>query len=264
MPISDRDAVLEQYRTASNLDARVRLHEGYSTNAYGWHPWVFDQLDLTAGQRVLEIGCGPGHLWRKNHARLPAARIILADLSAGMLAEARRNLDGASQFAFVVADVQDLPFDAARFDLVIANHMLYHVPDRQRALAELRRVLRPGGRLAAATNGPGHLRELGDVTARFAPELVSRVAAEGDPNAFNLENGADQLAPFFSRVELRRYDDALVVPDPEPLVAYVLSGAAASVMDAERVRALRRFLEAEIAERGAIRIVKESGLFLAE
>lgn len=277
MPISDRDAVLEQYRTAANLDARVRLHEGYSANTYGWHPWVFDQIGPVAGQRILEIGCGPGHLWRKNIDRRPDARITLADLSAGMLAEARRNLGDARQFSFVTedvqdlpfsfvtADVQDLPFADARFDLIVANHMLYHVPNRPRALAELRRVLRPGGRLAAATNGRGHLRELGELMTRFAPELVAQTAtAEGDPNAFNLENGADQLSAFFPSVELRCYDDALVVPDPEPLVAYVLSGAAASALDADRVRALRHVLEAEIAARGAIRIAKESGLFLAE
>src|SRR5439155_8279412 len=109
-------------------------------------------------------------------------------------------------------------FDDSTFDAVIANHMLYHVPDRESALAEIRRVLRPDGRFYAATVGRNHLRELSALVTRFAPDWVSWAAAEGDPEAFVLENGADQVGRWFPRVELRRYEDELVVTEAGPLV----------------------------------------------
>src|SRR5215210_5060005 len=101
-------------------------------------------------------------LWRENGERIPAGwTVALADLSVGMLEEARRQLRAPPRrFGLVNLDAQALPFALASVDAVIANHMLYHVPDRQRAYAEIRRALRPGGHLYAATNGGNSMREL--------------------------------------------------------------------------------------------------------
>src|SRR5206468_935801 len=123
---------------------------------------VFAQLALPSTARILEIGCGPGRLWVENAARIPPGwALTLSDFSPGMAQEARRNLQTVAQPArYLVCDAQALPFAAGHFDAVIANHMLYHVPDRARAFAAIRRVLRPGGTFYAATNGPAHLREL--------------------------------------------------------------------------------------------------------
>ena len=88
---TERDYLLtEQYRDAAKLRARMGLHERFSVNPYGWHRWVFDQLDLSPRGRVLELGCGPAALWRENGERIPAGwTVVLADLSPGMLREAR-------------------------------------------------------------------------------------------------------------------------------------------------------------------------------
>src|SRR5689334_20632621 len=143
----------EQYKTPTNLSARVGLHERFSTAAGSRHAWVMDQLDLRVGERVLEVGGGPGWLWRENHGRPPAhLRVCFSDFSLGMLRAARAGLIGQSGFSYANLDTQDLPLPAGRFDLAIANHMLYHVPDLPRTVRELARVLRPGGRLRAATN----------------------------------------------------------------------------------------------------------------
>ncbi len=142
----------DQYGDASNLNARIALHERFSANAYGWPRWVFDQLDLPDESHLLEIGCGAGGLWADNLDRIPAGwEITLTDASPGMLAEAQRNLSIQRRFAFRLADAQKLPFEDGAFDAVIANHMLYHVPDRPRAFSEIARVLRDGGTLYAAT-----------------------------------------------------------------------------------------------------------------
>jgi SAM-dependent methyltransferase len=252
----------DQYRDASKLQARMGLHERYSVNQYGWHRWVFDQLDLPSQGRILELGCGPAMLWRENGERIPASwTVVLADLSVGMLREVRRHLRALPRrFRLVNLDAQALPFASAGFDAVIANHMLYHVPDRQRAYAEIRRVLRPGGHLYAATNSRHSMRELAELVRRFDPALSER--APRHELGFTLENGAGELSRYFGEVELRRYEDALVVTEAEPLVAYLLSMG--SFGHVEGLRApLTAFVQGEIDAKGAIRIGKDTGLFIA-
>src|SRR5262245_12594170 len=136
----------EQYRTAENLQARMQFHARFGARGSDWHAWVFDRLRLPSECRVLEIGCGTGALWQENATRIPEGwEILLSDLSPGMLEQSRLNLrDAARSFWTVAADAQALPCPDAAFDAVLANHMLYHVPDRPQALAEIRRVLRPG------------------------------------------------------------------------------------------------------------------------
>jgi SAM-dependent methyltransferase len=245
----------EQYRTSGKLQARIDFHVRFRTNPYDWQLWVFDHLNLPAEARVLEIGCGAGSLWLENRSRIPAGwEITLSDLSAGMLAQARRNLGISRLAAF---DAQDLPFRDARFDAVIANHMLYHVPDRPRAFAEIRRILKPGGRFHAATGGLDQFHELISLVRRFDPGLV---LWEGrGPDSFVLETGAEQLAPWFSEVRLHRYDDALEVTEADPLVEYVASKVALSP---EQKAAFARFAEEERARLGGVlRVSKDYGLF---
>jgi ubiquinone/menaquinone biosynthesis C-methylase UbiE len=221
------------------------------------------------------LGCGPGTLWRENCERVPESwQITLSDFSPGMAQEARRNLTGARPgFAFGVLDAQAIPFAAASFDAVIANHMLYHVPDRTKAYAEIRRVLKPEGRCYAATNGPAHMRELHDrvrvaslkVYAQAQAEMTADPASPADSwtEAFNLETGQEELSRWFSAVALSRYPDALVVTEAEPLIAYVLSGRYGAVLAGEPIGEFTRSVEEEIVRHGAVRITKDAGLFEA-
>jgi ubiquinone/menaquinone biosynthesis C-methylase UbiE len=143
------------------------LHRRFSTNPYGWTHWIFDQTDVPPEARVLELGCGPGFLWKNNVKRVsPTWRITLSDLSFGMLCEARANAGNANlQISFAHRGAEALPFGDDTFDAVVANHMLYHVEDRDHAISEVRRVLRPRGTFYAATNGLAHLRELDRIIA---------------------------------------------------------------------------------------------------
>jgi SAM-dependent methyltransferase len=254
--IADQTYLREQYKNASNLNDRIQLHQRFSTNAYDFQLWVFDQLKLASDSRVLELGCGPGSLWRPNLGRIPAGwRITLTDFSPGMLEEARANLAGARPFAFEQADAQALPFDVGAFDAVIANHMLYHVPDRPKAFAEVRRVLAPGGRFYAATNGETHLQEIHHLLHEFDStiDLWNR-------STFRLEDAAGELEPFFPNVTLHRYPSALVVTEAEPLVAFIASFAGDALAGARRAE-LARLVEQRLAADGAIQITKDTGLF---
>lgn len=274
--------VNDQYRNAANLSARMSLHERFGTNTYPWQRWVFDQLtaaladapiaaDATALRHILEIGCGSARLWVENADRIPADwTVTLADLSGGMVAEAQRNVEAAltaeraAMFRYTVADAQTLPFADATFDAVIANHMLYHVSDRAQALGEIRRVLRPGAPLIAATNGAAHMRELDELAQRYigGPAAMQQVVGE-----FTLKNGAAQLAPFFAHVELRDTQASdLVITEAEPAVAYIASMVtfgSSGQLTAERRAALLAHCQREIADHGALRVSRETGLFLA-
>jgi len=254
-----------QYRDASNLNARIQLHQQFSTNGYDFHRWIFDHvLDaLALDGELLEVGCGSAELWRKNLHRLPSGwHVTLTDFSPGMLETAKQVVAAhTDQFTVTEASVQELPFPDASFDVAIANHMLYHVPDRERALAELRRVLRPGGRLFAATNGQNHLRGMTELVAPFVS-----IAAPDRSNyerGFSLENGAEQLARHFARVSLDRYEDGLVITESGPLLAYLLSMPTEYTPPQEHIDRLARSLDDRIAATGAIHIAKDTGLFIA-
>jgi ubiquinone/menaquinone biosynthesis C-methylase UbiE len=256
----------QQYRDASNLNARGALHARFGTNHYPWFRWVFDQMLSVApdSARVLEVGAGPAGLWRENLDRLPTDwQVTLTDLSAGMVAEQRAALS-APAFDFAVADVEALPFADATFDLAIANHMLYHVPDRPKALGELRRVLRSGGALIAATNGAHNMSELDSLIRAVAPDAATTEWKASFRHPFTLENGGEQLAHFFDSIEVRHYEDGLAVTEVEPLVAYIRSIDAPGFREPEVIAAFTERVRDLLTQNDSVfHITKRVGLIVA-
>jgi len=254
----------EQYADSRNLAARVRLHQRFSTNKHGWYLWLFDHFHLPPVCRILELGCGTAALWSKNSSRLPQGwQVTLSDSSLGMLLDARHALAASERsFDYAVIDARSISLPDCSFDCVIANHMLYHVPNPGQALAEIQRVLRPRGRLYASTVGRNHLRELTELVAVFD----STITWPNDAAArFGLENGAAQLGRWFSDVKLYRYDDSLRITEAEPFVAYIVSSirdAKSHFLDHRRIE-FRRFVQEQLRAHGAIHVTKESGLFEA-
>ncbi|MDO9455948.1 class I SAM-dependent methyltransferase [Nocardioides sp.] len=183
----DRGQVQTQYRT----------EEGLTTRSSVWHPTAdgrepaaeaLAEVVAAAPQRVLEIGCGTGAFAARVAAALPDAGVVAVDQSPRMV-----ELTASWRLEARVADAQDLPFADGSFDAVAALWMLYHVPDLHRGLAEVRRVLRPGGTFVAVTNGDEHLADL-------------RRDAGGAPvvTHFSSENGDVALHAHFD--DVRRQD----------------------------------------------------------
>ena len=253
--------VFTQYKDSTNLRTRAGLHARFSTNKLDWLRWVFERLDLEPDSRVLDVGCGTGELWRRNLPDVPpGCEVVLSDQSPGMASEARDKLAADRRFTYCVCDAQLLPFPEGSFDQVVANHMLYHVPDRRRALGEIWRVLRPGGRLMAATNGNSHMRELWQMLDRASPGSEARaVVVDG---GFSLQNGAAQLAERFTDVTMKRRDDSLEVTDSGPVVEYALSSDLYD-LSGDRASRLAELVECEIVKHGRFAITKEVGLFEA-
>jgi ubiquinone/menaquinone biosynthesis C-methylase UbiE len=252
----DPQSLSVQYATSANLAARIELHQRFSTNAYGLQRWIFDRLQLAPGMRVLEVACGTGSLWRENLERMPAGiELVLSDFSIGMVETTRRVLPRAS---FVACALPELPFADGAFDLVIANHMLYHVEPRQRGLADIRRVLRAGGALFASTNGVAHLRELKTLMREFDID-------GGDISAsFTLENAEEQLRGAFDAIERDEYVDGLRVTDAELVLRYIASmNASAAEIVAKRADEMRAIVAERIERDGAFYVMKSTGSFIA-
>ncbi len=252
----------DQYRSADNLNARIALHERFSANPQGWFAWVWDTLaELPAEAKVLELGSGSGALWMACPERISARwSITVSDFSAGMVDAAWRNLITLGRgFKFEQIDAQSIPYPDETFDIVLANFMLYHVPDRPKALGEIRRVLKSGGHLVAATAGANHLKEMDDWFARLDP--TREMAAFR--NLFTLENGLEQLEPFFGPIEIRRYPDRLCITEIPPLMAYLRSTSSYGSSPESIFAQLEQELTVELQAKGEISITKDSGLFLA-
>src|SRR5664279_14075 len=201
----------DQYKDASRLSARARLHSDYNRNPQGWFQWMFDLYDLPPNARILELGAGAGWLWASNARRIPTGwTITLSDFSSGMLDEQRKSLARVPhEFQFEEIDAQAIPYPDATFDAVIANHMLYHVPDRPQAIAEFRRVLKPSGTLYTATNGEHHLQEIHQLMRQFGFQSEEWLGGFVSRHGYTLENAPEQLRAQFDHVEVQRYDDAI-------------------------------------------------------
>ena len=252
----------DQYRDSTNLDVRVEIHRRFSTNSYGWFNWVFDALlKLPFNAKILELGCGPAHLWKECTNRIPAGwDVTLSDLSSGMVDAAWRNLVTTGRnFKFKEMDAQSIPCEDGMFDAVIANHMLYHVPDRRKAITEIKRVLKPRGCLIATTVGNLHLKEMKEWRCRARLDK----SFDSFTGSFTLENGLEQLRPFFSQVIITRYPDNLQVTEVEPIMAYIRSMVRAAELSEVEMKVIKQDLETELKEKNMIFITKDSGMFEA-
>lgn len=149
-------------------------------------------------------------------------KVTLTDLSEGMLNATKDNLSEIGQVIdFSVMDIQKIEYDDNSFSLAIANHMLYHVPNRDLAVSEIARILKPDGIFYATTNSIYNMKEFKDLVENFDSRLdfVSFSVAK----EFGLENGAKQISKHFDSVETLIYEDSLHITEPKPLVDYVLS-----------------------------------------
>ncbi|NNE72378.1 MAG: class I SAM-dependent methyltransferase [Acidimicrobiales bacterium] len=246
-----------QYADGTKLDARAHLHLTYSSSSESFPQFEAGLIDWPTDGTVLECGSGTGLFWNNGQAPRSLA-ITLTDLSPGMVAEAVAcaEANGFSAIDSDACDVQELPFEDATFDIVVANHMLYHVPDPDRAVAELARVMSDDGVLLAGTNGYGHMGELNDAIAD-----VWGTAAEGLYEVFGIDTGEARLREQFSSVAWHAYDNDLLVTEPADAVAYGLSFPPGETATAAEQAAFARAIERRFVD-GALRIRTRAGAFV--
>ena len=203
--LNDPDYVREQYATETNLETRRSV---WRPTADGLEPATeaLSAIDraLVGDAHVLEVGCGTGVMAEQINA-LPGVTLIATDFSPRFVElTAARGVDTRQ------ADICYLPFDDASFDVVFAGWMLYHVRDLERALNEVRRVLRPGGTFVAVTNGNDHLADL-RIQAGRKREITQ----------FSSETGESVLRRRFADVRRHDLETRAVFEDHAAAQAYL-------------------------------------------
>ena len=255
--------VLKQYQTADNLNIRIQLHEKYSTNPIGFHEWVFDRFQLQEGMKILECGVGTGALWFKNREKVPPnCHITMLDLSKGMLETAKNNIGAVPnvEFEFLIRDIQKMDFKDDQFDVIIANHMLYHITDIDLAIRETKRVLKFGGTFFASTFGQNHLEEIDRISSLFINMSQPRTS-----DRFVLENGCYKILNVYGNLLLRKQNDSLKVTDPQDLIDYVLSGTLAKEqLVGDKLKSFVQYVNQLFKINKIFCIKKDTGVFIAK
>ena len=256
--INDSAAVRKQYNTSEKLDTRISIHSKYSVNKQGFGNWIFSHYRIREGMSVLELGCGTGNMWigREEMIRR-CSRFVLSDFSEGMLDKAKETLGCMDGIEYRVIDIQDIPFEDHGFDAVIANMMLYHVPDLRKGLREVQRVLKRDGTFYCATYGEHGMMEY--ISGLFA-DGQAQDAVNG---SFTLQNGEEKLRPFFADVRRLLYEDALEVTDAEDLADYIYSLAGMTELRKRPRSEVRAVLEKNMRD-GVLHVPKEYGMFIAK
>lgn len=213
--VNQKQKVQEQYKTTGNLKTRISLHEKYSTNKLGFGNWLFSQYDLPSNSKILELGCGTGDLWRSNlHLLDKSIALYLTDFSEAMVLAVKMAFEKEDFISYRVVNIEEIPYEDNRFDRVIANMMLYHVPDLHKGLAEVKRVLAEDGYFYCATYGENGI----------VPFIAGLLNVKDTTNKnFTLQNGTGILKKHFSHVERLDYEDSLEVTDIDDLLDYIYS-----------------------------------------
>lgn len=253
----------KQYKDPTNLNARIALHARYARAEVPLYPWLAGLVAWPDDGEVLEVGCGPGLWWEGIASLLPHLRLTLTDLSDGMLdaaGEVVRQIASIELVATASCDARDLPFSDDSFDVVVANHMLYHVPEPARAVAEFARVLRPDGILLAATNGPNHL----DVITEITRQELGWSSADFVDRRFGRSSGGAILETAFRKVTWHRHESTLVCDDPDAVVAYIRSSATGQEASPDQLAALTNAVSARFESAGGVvQMSMDAGAFVA-
>lgn len=266
---TDPDALRDQYGTAAKLRARQESHELYSEREFDLVGAVLALLVPRPGLRLVDVGCGPGMY----HPPLGRAgvEVVAVDPSSGMVQEARRQALGTGLPVSVArASADALPLPDGSVDRAMANHVLYHVPDRVQALRELRRVLKPGGRAVVATNAADSLGRLRDLHAAVARDLGYAPSRPPDQR-FSLDD-VPLVHDVFPTAQRHVFPNAFVFPTAETALRYYGSGFVDDIEHPpsdgrHRDRLLRDVgarIEAIVRREGSFRVEKTVGCFVAD
>lgn len=257
---NEETTIIEQYKNAKNLNDRILLHEKYSTNKQGWFSWLFEKIDFSRINRLLELGCGNGKLWQENKMDLRNREIFLSDISDGMIDEVRNKL--GSDFNCIVANAEKIPFKDAYFDAILANHVLFYLNDLNLGLKEISRVLKCDGIFYCSTYGKEHMKEITEIVQNFDARI--NLSNHSLFDIFGLENGKAILKHYFSNVERMDYQDSLEITESKPLIDYIMSchGNQNEILG-PRLFEFKEYIESILKSEGKIIVTKQAGMFKA-
>ena len=251
------DKVIEQYAKQDNLDIRVNIHKKYSKNKLGFNNWIFSNYQIADEVNVLELGCGTGELWKSNSGSIDKMKqLVITDFSKDMVKTTKSVIGNRDNVNYEIMDIQKISFEDETFDIVIANMLLHHVNDIDKAISEVNRVLKTGGIFYCATFGENGVV---DYLASLFKDVVNQNL---ENKTFTLQNGKRYLSRYFNSVDTLLYDDELQVTSIDDLVQYIQSLKGISEIGSLEEEIIRNRLESEF-NNGVLIIPKEYGMFIA-
>ena len=204
---------------------RIKHQQTRFDSGRQFHKWALRLVPLSSSAKVLDAGCGWGRFtWYLIEEReIPPANIVWVDRAKNMLdialAEAHQKNKPIKP---CLSDAEALPFQSSRFDVIMANHMLYHLQDIRAGLRELGRVMKQDGYFLATTNSEKirvtiielHYEALANLGVAFEPE---------PPSPFSMENGQEYLTETFYNVKAFYFEDSSVYHNPDDFVKLYLA-----------------------------------------
>ncbi len=206
------------YRTDANLRIRQETHAKF-TVGLPLEDLVDNALQLEPLKDLLDVGTANGAFPIRLRQAGHKGRLVGLDFSSGMIEQAKSN---STNIEFIVGNAMELPFPNHSFDVITARHMLYHVPDINKALLEIKRVLKPDGRFLALTNADGYLQDYWRVIRMV---LGKNSAFQGfleehsHPKYFHSDL-LQQIKNVFGQVHLEVVDQFLEFTDVTAPMAY--------------------------------------------
>jgi len=260
------------YQTSAHLRAKHEQTQVISGRQF--HAWALSQIPIQPAMHVLDAGCGWGRFtWHLvDHYGIAPANIVCTDVSSGMLgsvqAEAQRK---NSWVKLCTCEIEALPFEAGQFDLVMANHVLYHVASLATGLSELARMLRPQGYFLATTNSENvrvtiielHYAALRELGIDYEPE---------PPSSFSMESGVQPLEAIFGEVNVCYFADESIYPRVDDFVAqyrnigryrnFIARADIAQKVKDKLPRVFKELAQAEVDQEGELRVPSLMGAFV--
>lgn len=264
MSSNDPKQIREQYKTKDNLQVRIDTHQKYTEPKIDYVSSILDLIAWSGTETIIDIGCGAGVYVEGGIER--GGRYIAGDLSMGMLQSLT-----TPNLRRVNLDAQHLPFVDESADVILANHMLYHVPDQDTAVSEIKRILRPGGILLAATNSNTNMAELTDLRVAIGQKFGLEVNSDliRPTLSFTLEDGDQLLERHFSSITRIDQPSALIFPNAQPVVDYINSSRSyyeSLIPDGypwhEIEDMIHQTVSDHIAQHGTFRVSKLMGVFI--
>jgi len=217
---------------------RWQRFAGSAAESYNQHlvpaifaPWAEDLVDLAAphpGDRVLDVACGPGVVARLAARRAGTGQITGLDVNPGMLNVAR-SLPSELPICWLEGDALHLPFPDRAYHLVLCQQGVQFFPDRAAGLAQMRRVLMPGGRIALAVWGPIERSPGFAALAAALEHHVSAAAAAAARSPFSLPGTSDlrdlMQGAGLRDVEIHSRTKMLRLPPPAEFVCQYVCGS---------------------------------------